>query len=257
MKLRFLLSLLCCQGLLFGQNASAERAIRVVRVHGDAAAFANLFKGEPGVDCQGDARLRAVVLKGGASDVERVESKIRELDGMANSPSAKDVELTTFVVAGSMEPIKDSQEISGESLAPVVRQLRSIFPYKSYQILSTMLLRITQGAGPYRSAGSLKWRPQNPDTDRSALGYSLSFGPLSVSTDGWISIAEVRFDTSVPLKSIVVLKNGATNTESANQSVQISTRVDLREGQKVVVGSTTIADLDVGLFLVVSARVTQ
>lgn len=264
MKLKLLFLITTCVAVLAAQNAGndpnqpgSKQVTRVVRVHGDAFSISNLLGRSGSVEHQATSALRAIVLKGPASDVDSVERTIQELDSLGSSSDTKNIELTTVVVAGSMTPISGTQELTGEALAPVVKQLRSIFPYRSYQTLSTMLLRVTQGEAAHDSQGSLKWLQQGSEGARSGIDYSLNYGPVSMSADGFIHLAEVRFGTSVPLKSVMIGKDGMTTTSISQQRVEIRTRVDLREGQKVVVGSATVADADVCLFLVVSARLVQ
>lgn len=259
MKLSFVLLLFCCYGL-FAQGTSSDKSIQVIRVKSDAVALCSLVK-VPGMDCQGDRALRAVVVKrfsnGSATDVENAARAIRELDNLGTASDAKTVELTTSVIAGSTQRIPDTQEVAGDALVPVLKQLRATFPYTSYQVLSTMLLRVTEGDAPHTLRGSMKWLPPASSGARSAVEYSLIYGGVTISPDSSIHLNEVRFESVVPVADIVTGKDGSKSSAVSPQNLQIRTRIDLREGQKVVVGSATVADVDVCLFLVLSGRLVQ
>ncbi len=259
MKSRLVLLFILCQAL-FAQGTSTDKSIQIIRVKGDAVTLCSLVKGAPGVGCQGDRALRAVIInrfsRGSEADVESAARTIRELDNLANPSDAKNVELTTSVIAGSTQRIPGTQEIVGDAFAPVVKQLRAIFPYNTYQVLSTMLLRVTQGDAPHSTRGSMRWLPVSNGA-RSGTEYSLVYGAVTISADSAIHLNEVKFDAAVPITEVMTGKDGSKSSSTSPQPIQIRTRIDLREGQKVVVGSTTVADEDVCLFLVVSARLVQ
>jgi hypothetical protein len=250
--------------VLIAQNANPDpkpsgptQVTRVVRVHGDAFSIANLLGKSGTVEHQATSALRAIVLKGPAPDVDNVEHTIQELDNLGSTSGPRGVELTAVVVAGTIQSLSAAQDVPNESLSSVTRQLRSIFPYKSYQVLSTILLRATPGSSIHHSEGSMKWQQNTAEGARPALAYDLSFGALDVLPDRSIRLGDVRFDTWIPLKSVTVGKDNSTTTQTSSQRIEIRTDVDLREGQNIIVGNATLADADVCLFLVVSAKLAQ
>lgn len=261
MKLKLLILISMSVADLIAQSDSsqpgAKQITRVVRVRGDAFGISNLLGKSGTVEHQATNAIRAIVLKGPAQDVDSMEHTIQELDKLSSTSGSEDVELTAVVIEGAMDSTAAAQEPSSEALGSVIKQLRSIFPYKSYQVLSTTLLRTTQGNAVHRSRGSLKWQSRKSDEERAALGYDLVFGLVELSTDRSIHLGEVQFNTMVPLKAVVVSKENSGPPSPPMQMVEIRTNVDLREGQQIVVGSATVADADVCLFLVVSAKVVQ
>jgi hypothetical protein len=262
MKLKLLFLLICCQ-LMFAQGANTDRAIKIVRVHGDAIAIYQLVKGVPGVDYQADRALRAIVLKGPTAELAQLERTIQELDslssGGADSSNFKNVETSIYMIGASQGSITGMLDPNGETLTPVLKQLRSIFPYKNYQLLSMMLMRSAQTVKA-ETAGLMKAVQPVADRWPTPAQYKIAYDSASVSKESpaLIHIANLRVSVSMPVMTGLKPKDAPfASTQFQMQNVGISTDVDLREGQKIVVGNVDLADADVCLFLVLSARLVQ
>jgi hypothetical protein len=238
--------------LLFGQTepqhpAPPERVTRIVRVqYGNPQTIAYLASTGLNVSASADNTLRAIVIKGPPGPVTDVERTIRELDGPASVPMSKEVEVTVSVLGASSKPGAFAQGEVPQNLAPVVKQIGAIFPYKSYELLSSMLMRSREGG-----------KAENQGVMQSVSGgfespYKLAYDDANASSmDG---------------KAVLHLRNfrftSSARIPAGSQSFQMSeigllTDVDLREGEKVVVGKASTGDSDSALFVVVSARLAD
>jgi hypothetical protein len=272
MKTRLLIGSLALCSLLWSQSANTEppnsdKVTRVIHVHGNAEALANLAGNSSGAAVQGSNQLRAVVIKGKASDVDRVVRTIEDLDSAGAVPSApsggKNIELAIYVVRGSMEPMTGASDAGAELLAPVYKQLRAVFPYKSYQLLNTMLVRSGQNSRASTS-GMMKALQNNPDLNVPGT-YQIGYDAATASgdTSPVIHLANFKFEARIPYVSGSLGGKGkdgsipyaTTNYQEAN--IGIETNVDLREGQKVVIGTSNVEMASATLFLVVTARMVQ
>ena len=269
MQIKLLIISLAFCPLLFSQSASTESSktepvTKVIHVHGDAVALAELSGHGSGAFVLGNNQLRAVVIRGKASDVANVEQTVRDLDTTSGAAvGVKNVELIIYLVSGSMQPIAGSSDAGAELLASVYKQLRAVFPYKNYQLLSTMLMRSGQNSFSITS-GMLKALQNNPDLNIPG-SYTIRYDAVTVSGDSSPSIhlANFKFEAKVPYVSGSLgakSKDGSipyANTQYQQASLAIETNVDLREGQKVVVGTSNVETADATLFLVVTARLIQ
>ena len=226
---------------------------RVIRIrYGLAQKIADLVAPGSHVMVNADNYSKVIVLKGNSNDVASVEQTIRELDVPGATPGSyksKDVELIVSVIGGSdkAEPLSGSQ--APETLAPVVKQLRAVFPYKNYQLLSSMLLRSSEGthAGNNGVMKSLT----NIENYSNPSGYSVGYDEASISPEEGRPIIHLRnfqFKTAVPV-------GNAASIQLID--VAIRTDVDLREGQKVVAGKANIDNSDLALFVVLTARIVE
>jgi hypothetical protein len=253
MKIRLLaLAVLSC-AVSFGQTTE-NSIVKVVRVRGDAQEIAALVGPGTPVSARASRELKAIVVRGKPADVESVERSIQELDALGSaSPSSakKDIETTFYVFAGSAEPLANISETTSEVLKPVVKQLRAIFPYSHYQLLSTMLIRSAQDGhgnteGAFRAPGK---GPDATDPSRYALWYE-SAG-ITPGTTASVHLKKLHFSARIPYPRE---RDSGGKTQFGFVDASIDTDVDLLEGQQVVVGKANVSNPDICLFLVLSAR---
>jgi hypothetical protein len=252
-----LIGLLASSELLLAQIVPGQEinyVTRIVRVKGDAKTLRDLACSSSYANCEASTTLRAIVVKGKESVVAQVEKSIQELDAMsspaANTLNNRNVELTVYVLGGAMQPFAGTDDAAGETLAPVVRQLRAIFPYSHYQLLSTMMMRSSLNTKA-DSFGIMGMRT-SPEITRPS-NYQLSFDSAKIAGDvaTEIHLAKFSFRANVPY---VWSSPGSPGPQWAQAEVLVQTDVDLRESQKVVVGKANVANSDSCFFLVLSAK---
>ena len=240
------------QTVPYATTAQPERKItKLVRVkYGDARTIARLAETVGRVDIRADENLRAIVVMGLPADVASAEQIIHELDVPSSTPNAKDIELTVFVIGGSGSNTIGSD--IPEGIAPVVKQLRAIFPFKNYGLLSSMLLRSREGS-PAQSSGTMKFG------DSPNNNYSVSYDQTTVDRQNSlpaIHVHQFRFNTrfSTP---VAPASKGAAVTQWTMSDVGVKTDVDLREGQKTVIGKADVGGSDSALFVVLNAKLVD
>lgn len=248
MKIKLIGTLLVCPLLLPAQSATTEpqqpeNTMKIVRVHGNAQVIGRLLTGTyvSGTQYTVSDELKAIVLTGKPVNVARVEHVIQELDTLnAVTPAAsteRNIETTVYVISGAAESITGVQDGVGEALAPVVKQLRAIFPYNHYQLLSTMLIRSAQQAKTF-TEGMMTSLPSDVASAKQSAHYAISYDAAGLhGSPPSIQLAGFRFES-----------NGE------HWQVSIRTDIDLHEGQKVIVGKANVGNSDTCIFLVLSAR---
>ena len=129
------------------ETPTPETVTKIIRVHNarPEKLVELLRPGTPAILSANDA-LKAIVIRGKPSDVAALERTIRELDSASTTAASRNVELMVYLLSGSnAQPASSTAADKLPALAPVVKQLRAIFPYSDYQLLSTMLLRSGEG----------------------------------------------------------------------------------------------------------------
>jgi hypothetical protein len=216
--------------------AADEVARKLVEVkYRDANALRDLVSNF-GIQVRSDDRLKALVLMGSPEAVNQAEAAIKKLDVPA--PLEKNIELLAYMVMASNEPQSGPEPAD---LAAVIKQMRTLFPYKSYRLLDTIWVRTKAGGGSFESRGlapaSLKVDPNFTPT------YLLS------SRGAW----HTEFENS----SIRFAELNLTLTLRESTVIKIGSNVDVREGQKVVIGKTNPTGGDSAVVLVVTAKVVD
>lgn len=244
---------------VFSQSATdtrpPQRVTKVVRVHNaiPEKIARVLAPGSP-IMVTSDNMLGVVVLKGTPEDIATAEQTIKELDVPSAAVStANDIELIVYLIGGSNSSAVTSDTNLG-AVQPVVKQLSAIFPYKSYELLSTMLLRSQQGKEA-RSSGVMNYK-LSPEVSQHAATYGINYDSASVSSDrskAVIHLEGFRFNAKMGIAASTI-----QNT-TQYQIVDIGTKsdVDLREGQKVVIGKTDVANDGSAIFIVLTAKLVD
>ena len=197
------------------------------------------------VEVRADDPLKAIVLRGKAADVNALENTIRELDSTSANSGSKNVELTVYLLSGTSSSLSPAAESVPAAIAAVVKQLRAVFPYSNYQLLSTMLLRSGEGT-PSSTDGLLKPFGKAAEGSPPSI-YSVRYKAARISPDNAgpsIHLTGFHFQLRVPMAQTMF-------------DVGIDTDVDLREGQKVVVGKSNIESADSALFVVLIAKLVE
>jgi hypothetical protein len=165
-----------------------------------------------------------------AARLTAAEELIKRLD-----VPLKNVELTFHIVAGGPAQSGTGTPIPAE-LEGVVKQLRSSFSFPSYRLLETAFVRTRDGSDGLVS-GKLAQDGK----------YDIRFRPIRV-TEG--TPAQVRLDELQLRQHFLV---GQTEKAPITDDAFVKADIDVKEGQKVVVGKATLREN--ALFLIVSANV--
>jgi hypothetical protein len=229
-----------------GLPPPAERNDAVVLVHlkyADPEIVSRLM-GQAGVNLRNDRTLHLMVISGDPERVTLAQKIIQDIDVPGSAgvmlpgpPVAQsDLEFTVYLLAG----LNKAEESTGtpKALEGTVSQLRAIFPFASYRLLDTAVLRVN-GSSNGKVGGIL---PPLGDAG-DPLNYQIETqvrGIVPKEHESQISVHEFSFGMRLP-------KGGEVNVKTA---------LELREGQQVVVGKAGMGAAGT-LFVVVSARVLQ
>ncbi len=263
MQIKLMGFLLAVAPLLLSQATTPEppqpeKITKMIRVRGNATVLAGLARSGRSTSVEGNSNLHAIVIHATPAEVAEVEKTIHELDSLDPSNSGKNVELVAYLIGGSMDAPGSTPDSGTELLAPVYKQLHAIFPYRSYQLINTVLMRSGQGYFTSTS-GMLKSLQNNPDFNQPG-NYRLQYDSALVTEDSppLIHLAKVQFNAKIPVASGgLKTKEGYVSTQFSMVDIGIETNVDLREGQKVVIGTSNVEPAGTTLFLVVTARLIQ
>jgi len=215
----------------------AEDVTKVIHVRYARAEALKEVLNNGGASVLANNGLKAVVVRGSAAFVAATEQAVKELDVPLPYELARDVELMVYVIGASPEATPDDKPTA--DIAPVIRQLKAVFPYGGYQLLDSMMIRSREGRqsqsdGILRSFSRGQAHP-NPYHIRCNLGERNDEG-----SDRTIRLDRFSFGTQVP-----------------DTNVNIDANFDIQNEQKVVVGSTNIDGGNSALFVVVSAKFVQ
>lgn len=195
-----------------------------------------------GVNIRADAGLHVLVVSGRPDVVAAIEEMVKKLD--VPPPAQREFELTGYLVSGSIQQRAD--EIPAD-LAPAVKQLHNLFNYKSYRVMDIFFIH----AGPSGRGGE-PFRNQStsgilPGTNSQ---YDFAYNDANV-TGTTVHLSELRLTIMTPTSE--------RNAKGApiSRNVGIHTSVDVPEGQRIVVGKSSVPGGDDCLILVLSVKLLK
>jgi hypothetical protein len=163
-----------------------------------------------------------------------------------SEPSVKNVELTVYLLSGVQTPAADDIP---QDLAATVKQLHSLFPYKGYKLADSFILR-------GRSAQGVQNQSANTEGVLPGSGLHYNFGyqrvRVSLEKPNMVHIDNLRINITQPPVY------GPDGKQRGNFMVaSIATDLDLAEGQKTVVGKSSINPMGDALILVIVPKVIE
>jgi hypothetical protein len=193
--------------------------------------------------------MRLVMWTGPKDLAPTVEDTVRKLD--VAPQTVPNVELTFYLLVSSKQ--------AGEGgtlpadLDGVAKQVKGIFGLANLSLLETAAIRTRDGSEGSRTEGVIRSSVQASQP----TFYTIEFGRVAVSADERGKVVRLgRLD--LRLRVPIVTKAGDGKIDSVNyNSLSLRTDIDIREGQKVVVGKATVDGSGGTLFLVATAKVVD
>jgi hypothetical protein len=213
-----------------------ERVQKLVTLkYADPQTISNLLA-DFGVDRRSDQNLKVIALSGRRANVMTAEDAIKQLD--VPSAAHKDIDLTVYFVVGS-----DQTNVAGSAipadLQSTVATLKTTFPFKTYALLDALSLRSRSGVGA--------------DTSGVLSGSRITQFRVTSATlepDSMIRLDHLKAGLRTPISE----GQGRITYIDTGISTDV---VDVKEGQKLVVGRSSVDGPDKALFLVLIAKVAE
>ena len=245
---------------LAAQGPGTQPAERLIILkYADPRVVASLL-GIFGAVVSPDRETHALAIRADPSKWPAIEDAIQRLDVPAAVP--RNVEISVyFLVAG--KDLAQGGPLNGD-VEPVVAQLRRTFSYAEYRVLDTLMLRTRVGqvaeasgslaAGRSRVMGAEAKSPAARPGEASVsvvrgapIVTQVKLRAASVDPDGKIHLDNVRAGMRLPVAS--------DNKGSFNYiDTGINTDIDVKDGQKVVIGKSSYEGPDRAVFLVLTAK---
>jgi hypothetical protein len=186
--------------------------------------------------------LKTITVRDFPENLAVIEEALKRLDTPeAPSPS---IEFRIHVlVASNAAPAANDYPAE---LSDTVKQLQSTLKYKSYVVMASSTHRTREGAGEVSNKGVAEAKlfdVTTPQNNPIFYGYGLR----SVSLDGAaVKVENFTFEIRFPIN---------VGTEMRWEPLGFNTPVRINEGERVVVGTTTLQDR--ALMVVLSAKIIR
>lgn len=185
-----------------------------------------------------NTQMRAIAVTADKGAMAVIEDAVKQLDTPAAAP--KNIELTVYLVMGSNAE-SDANSVVPKELESVVAQLKNAFPFKNYRQMDVIETRTRTGerVNAYSAGGTVMTRASAAP---EAVGTTIRIRAVGLGQDG----STVRLDDM----------DASLHWQGMLSILGLNASVDVKEGQKVVVGRIGV-ERDQALFLVLTAHVVQ
>lgn len=178
-------------------------------------------------------------------NIATIEEAIKRLD----TPEAArpDIELHVHILIASNTANASSEHPA--ELNDVIKQLQGTLAYKSYSLMASVIQRAKESGRVTSNSGVAEAKLFNVDVPAgNAIFYEYNLDSISIQAgaggESKVQVSNFSFTMRIPLN---------LGNSIQYQNVGFRTPVSVREGEKIVVGTTTMGDK--GLIVVLSARV--
>lgn len=202
-----------------------------------AGVLMALGSGFKGAALSSNREFKTISVRDFPENIAVIEEAIRRLD--TPLPELPSIEFNVYLLVASNEETAANRYPL--ELGDVVKKLQSSLGYKNFSLMGSQVVRSKEGRMDTYNKGvaDLKLANDTP-ASKNPVFYNYNIHSVSVDTrgaGGRIQLDEFSLDMKVPL----VVGSGSITYEN----VGFKNPVSLREGEKVVVGTTNIADKSV------------
>ncbi|HVF90063.1 MAG TPA: hypothetical protein VNH22_08340 [Blastocatellia bacterium] len=200
-------------------------------------ALSPLGSGFKGATITYSDEFKTLTVRDFPENLAAIEGALSRLD----TPQAprSDMELRMYIlVASNIEGAKNPYPTD---LNDVVKQLQTTLSYKNYYLLTSSVQRVKEGSFQLQGEGVTEFT--SPLVEKPALTY-YSFAGNSIS-----------LSTSPAGASVFQINDFNFNLRSNDERANIRTGLTLRDGEKVVVGTSTLRDK--GIIVVLIAKMVK
>jgi type II secretory pathway component GspD/PulD (secretin) len=211
-----------------------------------AKVLRQLGSGFRGASISANSEFKTLTVRDFPENLATMEEALKRLD----TPGAPrpNIELHMYVLLAtnaSANGTSAASEIPAE-LKDVVTQLRETLRYKNYELVAGIIQRLTETQRGLRGKGTTEISKSSAAAGNVTLPYDYSINSIAISSNSsgasTIQIGEFTFSTllSSPMQDI---------------RTQVQTALNLRDGEKVVVGTATLGDS--ALIIVLTAKLVN
>jgi hypothetical protein len=196
-----------------------------------------------------DKNLKLLVVDGSPEAVKAIEDALKTLDVPVPAPTIKNVELTFHIILAK----PDKNGALPQALDAVQKNLESLFGFRGFYLLETAYMRGRDG-NEVRTNGAIP-TPTEPDSPH--INYSILVHPSVSAGEKGNVIRLNRLQLHLKLPVVTGADPLTKKKQFQMHDAGMNTQIDVREGQRVVVGKANMNASDGALVLVVTAKVVE
>lgn len=208
-----------------------------------AKVVRQLGSGFKGATMSANSEFKTLTVRDFPENLATIEEALKRLDTPSAPRPNIELHMHVLVASNSSAYVSDATAQVPAELKDVLTQLRGTLNYKNYELATSVVQRLTETQRGLRGKGTAEISRAPTPSASMTLPYDYFINSVTVASTSTgapiVQIGEFTFST------------GLTSTTLDNRT-QVQTALNLRDGEKVVVGTATLGDR--ALIIVLTAK---
>jgi hypothetical protein len=211
-----------------------------------ASVVRQLGSGFKGALVTPSSEFKTLTVRDFPENLATIEEALKRLDVPSTPRPNIDLQMRVLIASNNSAYVTPATAELPADLKDVVKQLRETLSYRNYELATSVVQRLTETRMSLRGKGTIEisQAPGAAGAGVVTLPYEYSVNQVSfgaLQTGGpTIQIGDFTFST------------GITSGSGIDNRTQVETALNLRDGEKVVVGTATFGDR--ALVIVITAK---
>ncbi len=200
-------------------------------------ALYNLGSGFKGSTMSANSEFRTLTVRDFPENIATVEEALKRLDVPAQPRPNIELHMHVLIASNAGGTAIEAPA----DLKDVLTQLRGTLNYRNYELAASIVQRLTETPRGLQGAGVAELPSIGPETQKSSMPYEYAINHISLvqNTTGAASVQIAEF----------------TFTTVEKERARVQTALNLRDGEKVVVGTATLRNR--ALVIVLTAKLIK
>lgn len=201
-----------------------------------SSALRPLLSGFKGAMIVPNSEFKTLTVRDFPENIATIEEAIKRLD--MPSAARPNIELHMFLLVASNTGAA-TEQVPAE-INDVITQLRGTLTYKNYELAASVVQRLTETTRGMHGSGTAQISSGQPGAPAMGVPYDYTISSISLAQNPGAA-------------ATIQIGEFSVGTASEKERAQVQTALNLRDGEKVVVGTATIRDR--ALIVVLTAKV--
>jgi type II secretory pathway component GspD/PulD (secretin) len=206
-----------------------------------AKALRQLGSGFKGASISSNSEFGTLTVRDFPENLATIEEALKRLDAPAAPRPNIQLHMHVLVASDASGSAGTNAPVPNE-LKDVLAQLRETLNYRNYELAASVVQRLTETPRGLRGTGTAEVSGANPTAPSTAMPYEYIINSVSL----------VQNATGAPS---VQISEFSFSTFADKDRAQVQTALNLRDGEKVVVGTATIRNR--ALVVVLTAKLVN
>lgn len=213
----------------------------------DANSLAGVLKqlgsGFKGASISANSDFKTLTVRDFPENIATMEEALKRLDTPAAPRANIELHMHVLVASNTSGNTGGAPAQIPAEIKDVLTQLRETLSYRNYELATSIVQRLTETHAILRGKGTAEISQSSTSTGNLTLPYEYFINSVTLSSTSTgtpiIQIGEFAFTTGL-------------TSQTLDNRTQVQTALNLRDGEKVVVGTATFGDR--ALIIVLTAK---